>query len=259
MPQDKTAVEEFLGDVGKLQEDPFKSPDPFAPQEDAGEGDKIAVEEDKVDDKPLPFHKDPKILRFIEKEVARRVPQDKPTQEFRPSSPAETDEVTAVLERIIGNDTPEKQQGVRDLRKVLGNMEEKAAQAAISRLDAQEKQQLEEERAVQAQLDESFEEIEETFSVDLSSNTAQARKTRSEFVDYVRKIAPKDEHGEVTSFPDLPAAWEEFQERSKRAIPANTQAKALASRGVARSTDTTAAPAQTAKNWKSIDKLFGNL
>ncbi len=255
MPNDKTAVEEFLGDIGKPQEDPFKSPDPFAPQEEVEEGDKVAVEEDS---KPLPFHKDPKVLRFIEKEVGKRISQNQPAQEFRPSQQTETDEVTAVLERIIGNDTPEKQQGVRDLRKVLGNMEEKAAQAAVSRLDAQEQEQLEQERAVQAQLDDSFEEIEETFNVDLSSNTAQARKNRSEFVDYVRKIAPKDENGEVSSFPDLPAAWEEFQERSKRAAPTNSQAKALASRGVARSTDTSVIPAQTKKDWKSLDKIFSN-
>lgn len=254
MPQDKSAVEEFLGDIGKSQEDPFKSTDPFAPQEETTQEETIPAEEDKAE-KQMPFHKDPKILRFIEKEVAKRTP--KPSEEIRPSQ--DGDEVTSVLERIIGNDSPEKVQAVKDFRKVLGGLEEKGAQRALAQLQQQADQERQAEVQAQEQLDNSFEEIEESHSVDLSSNTPQARKLRSEFVDYIRDIAPKNEDGEVASFPDIPAAWSRFQRNEQRAAPTNAKAKELASRGMTRSTDATVAPKQVDKSWRGIDKLFGNL
>lgn len=255
MDQDKSAVEQFLGDIGQPKEDPFKSADPFATKEEV----KPDEDNEEADDKPVPFHRDPKVLRFIEKEVGKRITQTKPSAEVHTARQDDTDEVTAVLERIIGNDTAEKVQAVKDFRKVLGNLEDKGAQRAFEKIQEQSQAQVERERQAKEELDESFESIEETYNVDLSSNTSHARKTRTEFVDYIRKIAPKNEEGEVSSFPDIPAAWEEFQERSKRIAPSNTQAKALASRGVARSTDASAAPKTTGRSWRDIDKLFGNL
>lgn len=258
MPEDKNAVDQFLGDIGKSKDDPFKSADPFSVK---GEEKVDAGDEDKGEEteKPVPFHKDPKVIRFIEKEVSKRLSEVKPRGDEVRSSHTEQDEMTAVLERVIGNDTPEKAQAVKDFRKMLGSLEEKGAQRAIAQLREQSDAELEKERRAQAELDESFDEIEETYGVDLSSSTPQARKTRSEFVDYVRKIAPKNEDGEVVAFPDLNAAFEEFQERSKKVAPNNTKAKSLASRGVERSSDTSVAPKATEKNWKTIDKLFGNL
>lgn len=255
MDQDKSAVEEFLGDIGKPKDDPFTSVDPFAPK---NEEKKTDVEDIVEDEKPIPFHKDPKITRFIEKEISKRLSDIKPTHETRPSSD-EQDDMTAVLERVIGNDTAEKVQAVKDFRRMLGTLEEKGAQRAMDQIRQQSEAQVEEERRTQAQLDESFDAIEDTYGVDLSSNTPQARKTRSEFVDYIRKIAPKNDDGEVSAFPDLNAAFEEYQERSKRVAPTNAQAKALASRGVAKSSDTTVAPKASGKSWRDIDKLFGNL
>lgn len=247
-------MEEFMAGLGAPKADPLEANDPFASKEEEPVEEVVEEEED---DKPLPFHKHPKVLRFIEKEVAKRTPHQI-QQELRPSQ-GDEDEVTAVLERIIGNDTPEKQQAVKDFRKVLGSLEEKGAQRAIQQLQEQAEQERQEEIRAQEELDEGFDSVEETFGVDLSSNTPQARKTRSEFVDYIRKIAPKNEDGEVSAFPDLTSAFETFQELQKRAPTTSSRAKELASKGMARSSDATVAPAQTAKNWKSIDKLFSNL
>lgn len=250
-----SALQEFMAGLGQTNPNPLESADPFAQKVEEKTED--VVEEEEKDEKPLPFHKDPKILRFIEKEVGKRVSTQRPAEQV--TTHAADDEGTALLERIIGNDTPEKVQAVKDFQKYLAGLEDKGAQKALAKLQEQSDQEQEAERKAQDQLEESFEQVEETYNVDLSSNTPQARKTRSDFVDYIRKIAPKNEDGEVASFPDIPAAFEEFQERNKKAPVAPNRAKELASKGIVRSSDATIAPAQTKKDWKSIDKLFANL
>lgn len=253
MPNDKSAVEEFLGSLGQPKEDPFKSDDPFAKAdepktEEEGEGKK----EEKLD-----FHKDPKVQKYIEKRIAKALEGVKPAERIVEEKKGSDDIMDSLVE-IVGNDTPEKIRAIERFHKSLLTLEEKGAQRALQQLQEQTERAREEDVKAQRELDESFEEIEETYNVDLSSNSANARKMRSEFIDYVRKIAPKDrETGEVIAYPDMQAAFEDFQERTKR--PAN-RAKDLASRGMTRSGsgDTTVAPT-TDKSWKSIDKLFSKL
>ena len=69
MDKDKevSAVQQFLGEVGeKGDKNPFQEnpEDPFAKE---GE---VKVEEEK-EEKPLPFNKDPKIQKFIDKEISK--------------------------------------------------------------------------------------------------------------------------------------------------------------------------------------------
>lgn len=250
MPPEKSAVAEFLKDDNS-EKSPFEPEKTIFSEETPEE----KVKEEVVEEKPLPFHKDPKIQRYISKEIEKRV-KDMPVQSVEREFRAETeDEGTDILTRIIGNDTPEKLSAVKDFRKYLGSLEENAAQKALNEFQAQAEAQKEEDQKAQRELDDSFEEIEETYSVDLTSNAPTARKARSEFVDYIRKIAPKNEEGEVIAFPDLNAAFEEFQERNKRA-PTNTRAKDLASRGMSRSSDASVAPVTGDKSWKGVDRFF---
>lgn len=263
MPEDKSAVEDFLGGLNKQEKDPFKSSDPFAQmtEEKQEEGTEEKEEEEAA---VLPFHKDPKVQKYVQKQIDKALEAIKPqgeAQRFSEDARAgtEQDEITAVLERVIGNDTPEKVAAVKDMRRVMGSLEERGAQRALAQLEEQAGQQAQEDQAAVDELDASFEEVEEAYGVDLSSSTPKAQKTRSDFIDYIRKIAPKNEEGEVTSFPDIPAAWEEFQDKSKRVSPTTNRAKELASRSLSSSTDATVAPKVTGKSWKDIDKIFNNL
>lgn len=256
MPEDKkdSALDEFMAGLGGTNPNPFESADPFAPK--AQEKTEDVIGEKAEDEKPLPFHKDPKVLRFIEKEVEKRAPKVQPMQAQAPTG---DDELGDILTEIIGNDTPEKVAATKKFRKALEGLEEKGAQRAIEQLRQNSEAELAEERKAQDELDEAFEDVEETYNVDLSSNTAQARKTRAEFVEYIRKIAPKNADGEVASFPDISAAFEGFQEIQKRVPVAPNRAKELAARSMAKSSDATVAPKQTGKSWRDIDKLFSNL
>ncbi len=251
MPPEKSAVDEFLGNL-KEEKDPFTPTDPFKQEEVVDE----KKEEEAEEEEKIPFHKDPKVQRFLEKEIAKALKNVPPTVIEKTVEKTE-DEITDVLVRIIGNDTPEKQNAVKDFRRVLGSLEEKGAQRAIAQLQEQANLSSQEDLKAQQELDESFEEIEDTFGVDLSSNSVLAKKTRAEFVDYVRKVAPKDrETGEVVAFPDMVAAYEEFQDKNKRST---SRAKALASRSMTQSTDASAAPVVVDRSWKGIDKLFAKI
>lgn len=240
---EKDAVSEFLNGVSEPQ-------DIFTEQEPETE-----PEEEKEEEKPLRFDKDPKVQKYIEKQVAKALKDRTPTVEE--SFKRETGEIKIPesLVNLIGNDTPEKQRALKDFAETLASLKGEARQEFLSEMKAQENAQVEKDAKAREELDNYFDEIEETYSVDLTSNSASAKQMRAQFIDYVRKIAPKDEHGEVAAFPDLVASFEEFQEKSKR--PA-TRAKELASRGMTRSGDTSNAPVQ-GKDWKAVERYFDKL
>lgn len=255
-------VDEFLKNLNGEESDPFvdKQTDPFAEKP----APKVEEEEsdESEDDKPLPFHKDPKLQRFIEKQVNKRVAEIKPAASETEKFLKETttpDEMDEVLTRIIGNDTAEKKQAVKDLKNVLTGLEERGARRALEQLERDRAQAVEADKEAEAELTQGFEDIEETFDVDISSNAPQAVKTRNEFIDFVRKIAPKDEEGAVIKFPDLPQAFELYKSMKKTAPASTARAKELASRTMVRSGDGTAAPKTTGQSWSDVERIFSKI
>lgn len=256
MPQDKSAVSQFL--EGENEEQSIFKPEKTIFSEETVT-EKSENTEEEVVEKALPFHKDPKVQRYVEKQIAKAlegVSTKSETQKFIQET--QPSELMDALTGVIGNDTPEKQRVLKAFEKSLSDIEVKASERALAQFGELAKKEKEQDAAAQRELDDAFEEIEETYNVDLSSNAPSAKKNRSEFIDYVRKIAPKNDDGEVAAFPDLTAAFEEFQEKGKRAAPSNARAKELASRGMTRSSDATQAPA-TGKSWKEVEKIFNKL
>lgn len=247
---------EFLAGLDKTEENPF-SPEPenlFGQEPEKKDEEEVEEEE-----KPLPFHKDPKVQRYIQKELDKKLKDIQPTVErqFIEEHKDEADEVQTVLERIIGNDTPEKIQAVKDFKKILGSLEEKGAQRALSQLAEQEALERQEEAQASEEIEQGFENIEETFNVDLSSNAPQARKTRNDFIDFVKRVAPKDEDGNVVALPDLVETFDTFQALQTK--PTNTRAKEIANRSMTRSANTPAADQPKDISWRTVDKIFGKL
>lgn len=246
-------VDEFLGGLDNSPKDDVFKPevaDPFKREDTKVEGD------EKKDDKPLPFHQDPKVQRFIAKEVEKRLGDRQPEVErfVQETKSEESDEVMDVLTRIIGNDTPEKLAAIKDFKKVLGNLEEKGAQRALAQLDAQANEERQAEIEAQNELADGFQAIEDTFDVDLTSSNPQAKKERSEFVDFIKRVSPKDEDGQVTSFPDLEETYKLFKETKKP--ESNNRAKELSSRSMARSSDASNVQQTGDKSWRAVEKIF---
>ena len=244
-------VDKFLDGLNEVPENPFEpnKEEPFTQPK---------KEEEKKDDveEKLPFHKDPKVQRFIEKEINKRLADVKPIENHEDKKPIEEDSLTDVLTRIIGNDTPEKLSAIKDFKKAIGSMKEEAKQEALKELDVRDAEVKQAEIEAQNELNQGFENIEETFNVDITSNNAQARQTRSEFVDFIRRIAPKDENGQVSEFPDLEETFKLFQESKKQ--PVNNRAKDLASRSMNRSSEAPAGPTE-GRTWRDIDRIFSRL
>lgn len=220
-----------------------------------------AVEEVKpTEEKPLPFNQDPKITKFIEREVEKKIKdrladfQPSATETFQKETQEQSDEISEVLTRIIGNDTPEKLLAIKDFKKVLSGLEEKGAQKALAQLQERAHEEQQAEREAQNELAEGFENIENTFNVDLTSE--KSKEERSKFVDFIKAIAPKDSEGQVTEFPDLTESYRLFKQTNKP--ESNNRAKELASRGMQRSGEASTAT-NTDKSWSSVEKFFNSL
>ncbi len=250
MPNEKDAVTSFLNEHS---EENTESKDIFK-EETTQESEEVVEEESE---KALPFHKDPKIIRFIEKEVAKRAESFRPSAEQQFRDEVKDINLPSSFVKLVGNDTPEKVEVLKDLSKYFGTLKGEARQEFLQEMQEQQQQAVEADQKAQDELDTYFDEIEEIYSVDLSSNSASAKKMRTDFIDYVRKIAPKNEDGEVAGFPDLVASFEEFQERSKRTSQPS-RAKELASRGLARSSDTST-EVPKGRSWKDVDRFFSSL
>lgn len=242
----KTAVNEFLESLTEPKQDVFKPEDVVVDDE---------PEDKKDEDKVLPFHKDPKVQRYIDKEVKKILQDSKPTVEPVTDREIGDDPLADVLNRIIGNDTPEKIAAIKDFKKVLGGLKEDAKREAFEELQDRAQEDVEAEQEAQEALVSGFEDIEETYNVDITSDSSIAKKTRNDFIDFIKAIAPKDEDGDITEYPDLSASFKLFQTVNK-AQP--TRAKELASRGLQRSSDTSSAP-KKGNTWKDVDRYISDL
>lgn len=255
-----SAVDSFLGDLAtqqdafsQSQEDLFASP--------TEEQTKIEPEvKEESEEKSIPFHKlkkDPSFQRFLEKEISKKITNTtapSATEQFVNEVTTSDDPLIDSFKEIIGDDTPEKRRVLKEFKERMSSIEENAARRAKEEFKKDIEREREAEREAQEYLESQFEEIEETFNVDMSSNSPQARKTRNEFIDFVTKIAPKDSSGEIAEYPDLIATFEIFNERKQK--PVSNRAKELAERGIARSAEATTSD-KPRVTWDNIDTLLG--
>jgi len=223
-------VNKFLGEFGQntdgLEEQPIVS-------EVEGQ---IAPEiEPEVQEEKIPFHKikeDPKFQRFLDKEIDRRMKDFQPTrqEQFKEELTNDGSKYLSYAERILGTDTEENKAKSQVLAQIFSEIENKATETSYNRFAEESKAERQAEIESVNQLQDGLDRIEENFGVDLSSNSATAKKTRNDFLDFVGRISPKNEYGEIKEYADLESAFETFKEMRKPET--NTQAKQIASRGM---------------------------
>lgn len=258
-------VDNFLNGLEEPVTDPFKAEEnPFEEEkEEGGESEEVSSEEDK-ESKPEPFHKDPKVQRYVQKQIEKALSGYRPeidvseVQKFAKESGADEDEVVEALTGLIGNDTPEKKRVLAAMSKAFKTAEEKGAERAMRQIEERQQQSVQADRQADEELSQGFEDIEEEFDVDLTSNTSSARRTRNEFIDFIQRVAPKDEHGQVTEFPDFSEAFSVFQDTQKSQEKSKTvnRAKELSSKSMGRSSGDVTTPTNTDKSWNAVDRLF---
>lgn len=242
MPKDETksSTVDFLNEITK---EPFK--------EDTTS--REVVDEIEEDEKPIPFHKDPKVQRYVEKQIEKAIEKmPKPSVESQFKKEVEEINLPASFIKLVGNDTDEKKEVLKDLSKYFGTLKGEARQEFLEEMKQQEQQQVAEDNAALTELSTGFETIEEEYGVDLNSDS----KTRAAFVEFLRKVSHKNEEGEVDQFADIPSTWETFQGMNKPAQA--SRAKELASRGMTRSGDANSSP-KTGNSWKDVERHFETL
>lgn len=264
------AVDDFLGDLDEssTEGDPLKSEEQNPFDEEIEKSDNLKKENEGDDDdrteiKSEPFHKDPKVQRYVQKEIAKALegiqkPQSEVDKFVREATNAEDDEeLDDIITRMIGNDTAEKLAVGKDFKKVLKSMEARGASKAMSQFQAAQAKIAEEDEKASNTLAQGFEDIEIEYGVDLTSGTAQAKKTRSDLVDFIKRVAPKNSQGQVIEFPDFNETFKLFQELKKTEQSKTTnRAKELANRGMSRSTTTSSDTKVKDNSWSAVDRLF---
>ena len=97
------------------------------------------------------------------------------------------------------------------------------------------KEQEEQARAVardEEELDEYIDHVEDSYAIDMTSNTPAARKALELYMDALRSVSHKNENGEVDAYGDPDAAFEIYKARREREN-SNSKNKDLASRSIA--------------------------
>lgn len=253
MPDKNSAIDEFLGGLNGDQTLDNPNQNPFEHFEETPQEEPVSEEPVEKEEK-LPFHRDPKIQRYIQKEIAKATKDLTPREQARfEEERGDDDDLVGAFETIIGNDTPEKQHALKMLGITIRGLKEEATSATR----ALQNERMAEQQA-EEQLYEGFETIEEEFDIDITSKSPQARKTKAEFIEFIEAIAPKDEYGEITEYPDFTKSFEIFQSLKAKTPPAS-RAKELASRSMARASDASTIPEPQGFSWKDVDKHFSKL
>ncbi len=187
-------------------------------------------------EKEMPFAKNPKVQRFIEKKVnemlsthinnqaPREVPSKQPTTDLPPEWLA------------MYGDNEESRRAWTLQERLLDNYKNQAKQEAIAEIRSEQERADEAVREFEQVIETSLDELEETHGVDLTSNSPAAKKARNEYLDLVQRLSPKDRDGNVTSYADFHEVWDIYQ--STKSGPDASRKQNLAARAAPRPTDT---------------------
>lgn len=255
--KNKGAKDDFLDGLEATGSDPFEpaTTDDLFP-DDAAQEATVAEEPVIADEKPLPFYKDPKVQRYIDKQLEKRLKDMKPSaiETFKQEVSTGDPSLVSAFEAIIGNDTPEKQAALKALEKSLSTVDERATKKAVERLQEVQKEQAEAEQKeledAENEIEEGFEEIESHYGINLND------RQKEEYKKFLLKVEPK---GGYVEYPDFIETFEVFKNYVKANRPSNSQAKALASRGMERSTSAQPAAKLERQGTKSLWQVIENM
>ena len=232
----ETKVDSFLAGLEEPNVEVGNDLDLFPQEEEVKE-----VAEDA--EKRIPYFKDEKVQRFIQREIKKGLEGNKSSeQNFKEEVSQGEPKFMSSLEKLTGNDTPEKIQFLKDFKEDWGSMSKQAKQQAMKEIleaqqEAEQNEQVELEEAVD-ELDEGRDEIESHFGKPLTEKQWEGYK------DYLLDIEPK---GGYQEYPDFIKTFDYFRKVNSRS---NATAKTLASRGMERSAPASNQEAPKGNSWK---------
>ena len=167
----------------------------------------------------------------------------------------ENPDVDPRLIRIFG--TGEKETELAKLfTGLLSETKESAREEALQEIAQLEESGKAEVAQAEETIDSQLEAIEDTYGIDITSNTAAATKARTEFLTLVERLSPKDKEGNITEFADFGTAYELYQEKHAEKID-NSRNKEIASRSMTRSSSSSSAQRPITPGFDGWKKDFG--
>lgn len=194
-------------------------------------------------DEEGPFNKNPKIKRFIQKQVQKGLEEALQSQmqpnQVRVDNTPTNDDVPAAWIAMYG-DNEDSRKAWKHNSMILDDYKMQAKQEALAEIRSEQDRATAEVQEFEGLIESSLEDLEEEYNVDLTSNTPAAKKARSEYLDLVQRLSPKDADGNVTSYADFHETWNIYQS-SRPVAPTNTRNKDLAARSISQNSDAPAA------------------
>jgi hypothetical protein len=218
--------DDFLAGLENDNSDPFQL---------SANDDIFSDEKEEViptDAKPVPFAKDEKIQRYIDRQIEKRTRDLRPTAQetFVKEVSGGDEKIVSALTRLVGNDTDEKRTVLEELKSAFGDLKGQAKREAIQEfIESQQNSEIAEQRELNEafdELEEGRESIEDEFNIQLTDKQWQGYK------NYLSEIEPA---GGYVEYPNFVRTFNSYRAELKANRPSNAQNKALASRGMERS------------------------
>jgi hypothetical protein len=197
-------------------------------------GEKIKVESEKTDDDDSPRNR--RERRFVkEMENIRREAQADREARIRAEERAASilelgkhaDASSDPDEAKFYGDTPEGKFAKSYLDRKFQSVKEQAKQEALDEIRRGDELKSVEEQKDSETIDSGFSRVEDEFDVDLSGDTAESKKLRNGFIDFLQDLT-------TDSYPDFTKSFEVYSKlNQKQPSQGSVQRKALADRSMA--------------------------
>ena len=170
-------------------------------------------------------------LQAKEREIIEREARQKAFEEF--SQKTAPQDVPQEWLTMYG-DTPATRQAWALNERLFNQREEKLRKEIKDDLAREQQQAEAEQRETDTELAETIADIEDKYNIDLSSNSAAARKNRADYLKALEDVSPKDSDGDPIGFGDPDTAYRLYQLERKGAN-SNDRAKEASSRSMSSS------------------------
>jgi len=198
-----------------------------------------------VDDN-IPFAKNPKLEKYIQRQAKKLVQEEL----SKMGAPSEVESFKKEVESDYGStpsikwlnaygDNEQSRLAWEIHKEDLAEAEAKAEQRALSKFQESLQEEKQAQKQFESYISDSLENLEDEYGVDLTSNSPKAKKERADFLDLVGKLSPKDSEGNVTGYADFNEAFSLYRSIKGKEVQSEVtnEKKQLASRSMARSTD----------------------
>ncbi len=240
-----SAQEEFLKGLGEDQKATFAEPASSEKETDKKVDTDVSEEETEEEAKN---RRERRLIAKIQKEREANIALNERVKTLTEQDRFVKDnskDVDPDILKLFAQDESGKA-GAALLQKKLQEIEERASERAYRQLqearDADESEQAKAEEFIDNQL----ESLEEKYNIDLTSNSPRAKKARTEFLEVVERLSPKDTDGSIKDYADFDGAFDIYR-TSKKEVVDNSRNKEVAARSMTRSGTTTPTESKTFK------------